>query len=102
MMFLKSFVLASFALASTARAQTAASAYVEPDVPTGKPIAGDYTGALRPQIHYSPPKDFMVSRTISMFSLRGLENISPSHKTNYATPIDCGMEYCCVNRELMD
>lgn len=22
-------------------------------------IVGNYTGALRPQIHYSPPKDFM-------------------------------------------
>ncbi|APA10350.1 hypothetical protein SS1G_07184 [Sclerotinia sclerotiorum 1980 UF-70] len=28
-------------------------------VPTDAPIPGDYTGALRPQIHYSPPKDFM-------------------------------------------
>ena len=63
-MLIRSFALASFALASTARAQTAASTYVEPDVPTGKPIAGDYTGALRPQIHYSPPKDFMVSGAI--------------------------------------
>ena len=31
-------------------------------MPTGTPIPGDYTGALRPQIHYSPPIDFMVSR----------------------------------------
>lgn len=61
-MLFKAFVSAGFALASTAQAQTAASSYVEPDVPTGKPIVGDYTGALRPQIHYSPPKDFMVSR----------------------------------------
>lgn len=102
MMFVKSLILASFALASTARAQTAASTYVEPNVPTGKPIAGDYTGALRPQIHYSPPKDFMVSRTIPIFSRCGLENTGPSYKTNHATPIDDGMEYCCVNRELMD
>ncbi|KAI9886183.1 MAG: hypothetical protein M1823_002035 [Watsoniomyces obsoletus] len=28
-------------------------------VPKGQPIPGDYTGALRPQIHYSPPQGFM-------------------------------------------
>ncbi|KAI9807026.1 MAG: hypothetical protein M1825_005743 [Sarcosagium campestre] len=27
--------------------------------PTSKPIAGNYTGALRPQIHFSPPQKFM-------------------------------------------
>lgn len=27
--------------------------------PRGVVIEGDYTGALRPQIHYSPPKGFM-------------------------------------------
>ncbi|KAL9126152.1 MAG: hypothetical protein Q9217_004748 [Psora testacea] len=40
-------------------AQSSASAYVEDGVPTGIPISGDYTGALRPQIHYSPPRGFM-------------------------------------------
>jgi beta-fructofuranosidase len=29
-------------------------------VPTGTPVAGDYGGALRPQVHFSPPKGFMV------------------------------------------
>lgn len=28
-------------------------------VPTNTPVPGDYTGALRPQIHFSPPADFM-------------------------------------------
>ncbi|KAI4785491.1 hypothetical protein E4T44_14108, partial [Aureobasidium sp. EXF-8845] len=28
-------------------------------VPTGTPVAGDYGGALRPQVHFSPPKGFM-------------------------------------------
>ncbi|WVW82177.1 hypothetical protein I302_104183 [Kwoniella bestiolae CBS 10118] len=28
-------------------------------VPTGIPIQGDYTGPLRPRVHYSPPKGFM-------------------------------------------
>ncbi|KAI4233756.1 MAG: hypothetical protein L6R40_006988 [Gallowayella cf. fulva] len=46
-------------LASLVQAQSSASAYVEPSVPTGTPIPGDYTGALRPQIHYSPPRGFM-------------------------------------------
>ncbi|KKY24889.1 putative invertase precursor [Diplodia seriata] len=40
-------------------AQTSTSVYVQPDVPTGTPIPGDYTGALRPQVHFSPPHDFM-------------------------------------------
>lgn len=102
MMLFKSFVLASFALASTARAQTAASAYVEPDVPTGKPIAGDYTGALRPQIHYSPPKGFMVSGTIPMFSARGLGNINLSGQNRNPKTIDCEMECYYVYRELID
>lgn len=30
-----------------------------PSVPTGTPIAANYTGPLRPQIHYSPPTNFM-------------------------------------------
>ena len=30
-----------------------------PPVPHGTAIPGNYTGALRPQIHYSPPVDFM-------------------------------------------
>ncbi|KAI9779025.1 MAG: hypothetical protein M1816_003773 [Peltula sp. TS41687] len=31
----------------------------EAAVPRGQPIPGNYTGALRPQIHYSPPQGFM-------------------------------------------
>ncbi|KAL9014197.1 MAG: hypothetical protein Q9173_001160 [Seirophora scorigena] len=46
-------------LVSLTGAQSSSSAYVDPSVPTGKPIPGDYTGALRPQVHYSPPKGFM-------------------------------------------
>jgi beta-fructofuranosidase len=38
---------------------TAASVYIETTVPTGTPIAGNYTGLLRPQVHYSPPINFM-------------------------------------------
>ena len=35
--------------------------YSEKNVPTGKPIAGNYGGALLPQIHFSPPIYFIVS-----------------------------------------
>lgn len=35
------------------------SLFVDADVPTGTPIAGDYGGQYRPQIHYSPPRNFM-------------------------------------------
>ncbi|KAL8801452.1 MAG: hypothetical protein Q9223_001771 [Gallowayella weberi] len=46
-------------LLSCVQAQSSTSSYVEPSVPTGRPVPGDYSGALRPQIHYSPPKGFM-------------------------------------------
>ena len=43
-----------------AQTNTLSSAtYSEPGVPTGTPVVGTYNGALRPQIHFSPPKDFM-------------------------------------------
>ena len=54
-------LLTLLALLCIVRAQTSSSAYVEPTVPTGTPIPGNYGGALRPQLHYSPPIDFMVS-----------------------------------------
>lgn len=59
------FVLA-LALISTGQAQSSTSAYVQAGVPTGKPIPGNYTGALRPQIHFSPPQWFMVSENPAM------------------------------------
>lgn len=51
-------------IASTALAAVCASAqgvptYVNPAVPTGTPIPGNYTGPLRPQVHFSPPEHFM-------------------------------------------
>jgi beta-fructofuranosidase len=36
-----------------------ASASIEAGTPNGAPIAGNYTGPLRPQVHFSPPKGFM-------------------------------------------
>jgi hypothetical protein len=35
------------------------STYVNPAVPTGIPIPGNYTGAWRPQVHFSPPQNFL-------------------------------------------
>ncbi|KAI6782739.1 uncharacterized protein J7T54_000882 [Emericellopsis cladophorae] len=35
------------------------ASYVNPDVPTGVPIVGDYGGQYRPQAHFSPPEYFM-------------------------------------------
>ena len=58
-------LLALLALSCNVQAQTSSSVYVEPTVPTGTPIPGDYSGALRPQLHYSPPIDFMVSKNES-------------------------------------
>lgn len=40
-------------------AQSSPTSYVEPTVPTGVPITGNYGGQYRPQIHFSPPKGFM-------------------------------------------
>ena len=36
-----------------------ASASVKAGRPNGAPIAGNYTGPLRPQVHFSPPNGFM-------------------------------------------
>lgn len=44
---------ASIAIISSSSSTTA------PTVPTGTPIAGDYNGRYRPQVHFSPPKNFM-------------------------------------------
>lgn len=33
--------------------------FADPYVPTGVPIAGDYNGQYRPQVHFSPPQYFM-------------------------------------------
>ncbi|KAI0869432.1 glycosyl hydrolase [Hypoxylon argillaceum] len=44
-------------LAVSTTAQT--TTYVNPAVPTGTPVPGNYTGPLRPQVHFSPPKGFM-------------------------------------------
>ncbi|KAM3068691.1 Invertase [Clarireedia jacksonii] len=51
-----SIAIASGPTSSSASSTTSA---FDSDVPTDAPIPGDYSGALRPQIHYSPPQNFM-------------------------------------------
>lgn len=51
-------LLSALLLASVVSVQ-GVSTYVNPAVPTGTPIPGDYTGTLRPQIHFSPPQHFL-------------------------------------------
>ncbi|KAF4312946.1 putative glycoside hydrolase family 32 protein [Botryosphaeria dothidea] len=46
-------------LLASANAQSSTSVYVQPTVPTGTPVPGNYTGGLRPQVHFSPPQHFM-------------------------------------------
>ncbi|KAK0663243.1 Extracellular exo-inulinase [Lasiodiplodia hormozganensis] len=58
-MRLSSAAAAATALFAGTNAQSSTSVYVQPDVPTGTPIPGDYSGALRPQVHFSPPQKFM-------------------------------------------
>jgi beta-fructofuranosidase len=36
-----------------------AASHTESGVPTDTPVPGDYTGPLRPQVHFSPPQHFM-------------------------------------------
>ena len=55
-MRLSSAAAAATALVAGTNAQSSTSVYVQPDVPTGTPIPGDYSGALRPQVHFSPPQ----------------------------------------------
>lgn len=47
----------AYVLQSLAQSTTSSAA----SVPTGVPIDGDYSGAYRPRVHFSPPK---VSETL--------------------------------------
>jgi beta-fructofuranosidase len=37
----------------------ATSTMFDEGVPTDQPVAGDYSGVWRPQVHFSPPTQFM-------------------------------------------
>lgn len=54
-----SLVLTAFAATFAVSQNGSSIPYDNPAVPKGVPIAGNYTGALRPQIHFSPPQHFM-------------------------------------------
>ncbi|KAF2091127.1 glycoside hydrolase family 32 protein [Saccharata proteae CBS 121410] len=58
MKFSRTFAAGALAF-GVALGQNSTSTYVEPGVPTGTPIPGNYSGPLRPQIHFSPPQHFM-------------------------------------------
>lgn len=58
-MLLTSFCFIALLAVKDVLAQNSTSVYVESNVPTGTPVAGDYAGVLRPQVHYSPPQGFM-------------------------------------------
>ncbi|KAG8157339.1 hypothetical protein KVR01_012723 [Diaporthe batatas] len=51
--------IASSVLAAACASAQGVPTYVNPAVPTGTPIPGNYTGPLRPQVHFSPPEHFM-------------------------------------------
>ncbi|RMX91339.1 hypothetical protein D0867_15004 [Hortaea werneckii] len=58
-MYSKSSILAALTLASSALGEFCSTTCTTAEVPTGTPVAGDYDGYLRPQVHFSPPKGFM-------------------------------------------
>lgn len=58
MKYIMGMASAFLTITTTASAQ-GVSTYVNPAVPTGIPIPGNYTGALRPQVHFSPPQHFL-------------------------------------------
>lgn len=61
--------------------------YVESGVPTGVPIPGDYTGALRPQIHFSPPQHFMNDPNGMFLDANGTWHLYYQCKTDHVAPL---------------
>src|ERR1700733_12148731 len=51
------------------------SASVETGAPNGAPIAGNYAGPLRPQVHFSPPKGFMNDPNGMFLDANGLYHL---------------------------
>jgi sucrose-6-phosphate hydrolase SacC (GH32 family) len=58
-MMLLAFVFAAVAAAASNSSTPTATPIFDSGVPTNAPVPGNYTGALRPQIHFSPPQKFM-------------------------------------------
>jgi beta-fructofuranosidase len=59
MIALSAIIFAALAAAQNSSLPTSTSSVFDAGVPTAAPVPGDYTGALRPQIHFSPPTKFM-------------------------------------------
>jgi hypothetical protein len=58
MFFTFLFAIAAAAASTNSSIPSPTSTAFNSGVPTDAPIPGDYTGALRPQVHFSPPKNF--------------------------------------------
>jgi hypothetical protein len=58
-MMLLGLVFAAVAAAASNATTIIATPVFDSGVPTNAPVPGNYTGALRPQIHFSPPTNFM-------------------------------------------
>lgn len=46
----------------TVTGSAATSTFSQSNVPTGTPLPGNYGGAYRPQVHFSPPQGFVRRR----------------------------------------
>ena len=51
------FILAASLLLGRGLAQT--TTYFAPGIPSDRPLPGDYSGVYRPQVHFSPPINFL-------------------------------------------
>jgi beta-fructofuranosidase len=98
MMWFLAALLIVLAVAQNSSLPASTTSMFDAGVPMGTPVPGDYTGALRPQIHFSPPKDFMNDpngcfrdangtwhlyyQCMSYLSLRILLHVLTSHQDN--------------------
>lgn len=74
-MYFRNVFLPSLLLVGSTWAQLPTSAFVQPGVPSGVPTPGNYRGALRPQVHFSPPKGFMVRFAYTVAYLFAFQSI---------------------------
>ncbi|KIW90058.1 uncharacterized protein Z519_09489 [Cladophialophora bantiana CBS 173.52] len=58
------------------------SKYGELSLPTGVPIPGTYSGALRPQVHFSPPREFMNDPSGMFIDANGMYHFTGAHATS--------------------
>lgn len=52
-------LFAAVSVAQNSSMPTTTSAVFDAGVPTNAPVPGLYNGTYRPQVHFSPPRDFM-------------------------------------------